>query len=238
MRKAVSMLDKIFKRSKKAEPDITSPGILFGRYSDNNKPVAKVEKWNEADALFKAKKYYESIEVFFDYLRDDELENVTLETNSKGGTFYFFQGSKIIRGFYNEENFEAEVILAIMPQPNVPVMRRLLEMNFNLYYSRYALNDTKLCMMFDSDIETANPSKLYYGLKELATKADKQDDLLVQDFTMLQAVGTEHIVDIPLKEKEIKFRHFKKWISETLKLVHSVEADKFSGGIAYLLLAL
>ena len=84
MRKAVSMLDKIFKRSKKAEPDITSPGILFGRYSDNNKPVAKVEKWNEADALFKAKKYYESIEVFFDYLRDDELENVTIETNSKG----------------------------------------------------------------------------------------------------------------------------------------------------------
>ena len=40
-------------------------------------------------------------------------------------------------------------------------------------------------MRFDSDIETANPSKLYYGLKELATKADKQDDLLVQDFTRL-----------------------------------------------------
>ena len=34
---------------------------------------------------------------------------------------------------------EAEVILAIMPQPSVPVMRRLLEMNFNLYYSRFAL---------------------------------------------------------------------------------------------------
>lgn len=238
MHKAVSMLDKIFKRSKKAEPGFTSPGILFGRYSDNNKPVQKVEKWNEADALFKEKKYNESIEVFFTYLRDDELENVILETNGKGGNFSFFQGSKVIRGVYNEENFEAEVTLAIMPQPNVPVMRRLLEMNFNLYYSRYAINDTRLCMMFDSDIETANPSKLYYGLKELATKADKQDDLLVQDFTSLLATGTDHTEDIPDEEKQVKYRYFQKWIKEALDLIETIDVDKYSGGIAYMLLAL
>ena len=236
--KAVSMLDRIFKRSKKAEPDITSPGILFGRYSDNNKPIQKVEKWNEADALFKAKKYNESIEVFFDYLRDDELENLTHETNSKGGVFYFFQGSKIVKGFYNEEKFEAEVLLAMMPQPNVPVMRRLLEMNFNLYYSRYAINDTRLYMLFDSDIETANPSKLYYGLKELATKADKQDDLLVQDFTSLLVSGTDHVEEIPEEEKEVKYKYFQKWIKEALDLIESIDVDKFSGGIAYMLLAL
>ena len=63
------MLEKIFKRSKKAEPDIIDPGILFGRYSDNNKPVEKVEKWNEADTLFKEKKYKESIQTFFLYFR-------------------------------------------------------------------------------------------------------------------------------------------------------------------------
>jgi hypothetical protein len=81
------MLDKIFKRTKKAEPDIIEPGIWFGRYSDNNKPVKKVEKWNEADALFKEKKYKESIGVFFEYLRDEALENVILETSSTGGKF-------------------------------------------------------------------------------------------------------------------------------------------------------
>ena len=59
------MLDKIFKRSKKTEAVENDPGLLFGRYSDNNKPVAKVEKWNEADALFKEKKFKESITVFF-----------------------------------------------------------------------------------------------------------------------------------------------------------------------------
>jgi hypothetical protein len=232
------MLDKIFKRSKKTEAVESDPGILFGRYSDNNKPVAKVEKWNEADTLFKEKKFKESIAVFFDYLRNDELENVVLEKTDEGGKFHFYQGSKIINGFYNKEAFEAEVVLATMPQPSVPVMRRLLEMNFNLYYSRYALTGDKLCMLMDSDIETANPSKLYYGLKELATKADKQDDLLVQDFTSLLKTGTEHIEEIPDEEKEVKYKYFQKWIKEALDLLETIDVDKFSGGIAYMLLAL
>ncbi|MDQ3550280.1 MAG: hypothetical protein M3413_02020, partial [Bacteroidota bacterium] len=106
------------------------------------------------------------------------------------------------------------------------------------YYSRYALSGDRLSMMFDSDIETANPSKLYYGLKELATKADKHDDLLVQDFTALLPVDTEHVIEIPEQEKEIKYKFIQKWIKETIELIETVDSDKYSGGIAYLLLAL
>src|SRR6185436_10282130 len=172
------MLERFFgRRKKKVEAE---PAIFFGRYSDNNKPVEKVNRWTDADSLFKEKKYTESFDAFFEYLRDDSVDNVVHERNEAEGRFQLFQGSKIIRGTYNQELLHAEVSLAKMPQPNMPVMRRLLEMNFTLYYSRYAMNEEKLCMRFDSDIETANPSKLYYGLKELATKADKQDDLLVQ----------------------------------------------------------
>src|SRR5688572_12687644 len=235
------MLDKIFSWSKKKEGEEdtgVAPVIRFGRYSDNNKPVAKVEKWNEAESLFKEKKYTESIIAFFDYLRDDETDNVKLVKETDQYKFLFYQGSKIVRGLFNEQQLEAEIVLAKMPQPSVPVMRRLLEMNFNLYYSRYALHDDKIYMFFESDIITANPSKLYYGLKELATKTDKQDDLLVQDFTSLQPLDIDHITTIPDHEKEIKFRYFKKWIQETLDLINSVDLDKYSGGIAYLLLAL
>ena len=234
------MLDKIFGWSKKKtegeQPN--EPAIRFGRYSDNNKSVEKVERWNAAESLFKEKKYHESIAAFFDYLLDESQENMVHTPEGTKGQFHFYQGSKIIRGHYNEEVLEAEVTLAEMPQPSVPVMRRLLEMNFALYYSRYALNENRISMMFDSDIETANPSKLYYGLKELATKADKQDDLLVQDFTTLLPVDTDHIIAIPEEEKAIKLKYFKKWIADTLGLIDKVDADKFSGGIAYLLLAL
>lgn len=231
------MLDKIFSWSKKKTEE-AEPEIRFGRYSDNNKTVEKVERWNEAETLFKEKKYYESLNAFFDYLRDDEEDNVFHTQEENRGTFLFYQGSKVIRGSYNDKLLEAEVHLAKMPQPGVPVMRRLLEMNFNLYYSRYALNEEKIAMLFDSDIQTANPSKLYYGLKELATKADKQDDLLVHDFTTLLPTDNDHITEIPEEEKAVKLKYFKLWIQETLDLAGSIDADKFSGGTAYLLLAL
>jgi hypothetical protein len=233
------MLDKFFGwNKKKAESQQKEPAISFGRYSDNNKPVAKVNRWTDADNLFKEKKYTESFDAFFEYLRDDAVDNVVHERNGAEGRFQFFQGSKIVRGEYNQEHLQAEVSLAKMPQPNTPVMRRLLEMNFTLYYSRCAIQEEKLCMRFDSDIETANPSKLYYGLKELATKADKQDDLLVQDFNSLQPLDTDHITAIPAEEKEIKYKWFQKWTNDTLSLVKTLDADKFSGGVAYMLLAL
>jgi hypothetical protein len=231
------MFDKLFGRSKKKDEQ-PGPAIPFGRYSDNNKPVAKVNRWTDADNLFKEKKYTESIDAFFEYLRDDQAQNVVYERNGTEGRFHFYQGSKMVRGSFDKDLLKAEVTLARMPQPSVPVMRRLLEMNFNLYYGRFALDNERLCMSFDTDIETASPSKLYYGLKELSTKGDKQDDLLVQDFTMLETTDSEHIVVIPDKEKEVKYDFMQKWIKETLDMIASVDAEKFSGGIAYMLLAL
>ncbi len=235
------MLEKFFHWTKKkeeaAEP-AAAPQVLLGRYSDNNKPVEKVARWNDADTLFKEKSWQQSITAFFDYLRDDETNNVQHIATETSGTFQIYQGSAVIRGYYDAQKLQARVTLARMAQPSVPVMRRLLEMNFTLYYTRYALQGDALTMLFDSPVNTANPSKLYYGLKELATKADKHDDLLLQEFTGLTPVDTEHIEEIPKAEKEIKFRYFKKWITETTGLVNSVDADKYSGGIAYLLLAL
>lgn len=229
------MLDKLFKWGKKKEED---PAISFGRYSDNNKTAEKIKRWTDADTLFKEKKYHESINAFFDYIRDDAAENVLVDGQGTDFTFEINQGSKIVRGKGNSGHVQAEVSLAKMPQTSVPVMRRLLEQNFILYYSRYALDGDRLCMRFDSDIETANPNKLYYAFKELATKADKQDDLLVNDFAALQVIDNEHIHEIPQVEKEIKYKYFQKWITETLDYIGTLDKEKFSGGIAYLLLSL
>jgi hypothetical protein len=232
------MFDKLFGRSKKKAEQAAVPDITFGRYSDNNKPLAKVNRWTDADNLFKEKKYPESLDAFFEYLRDDKIQNVMYERNGAEGRFHFYQGSKIVRGSFDGEQLKAEVTLARMPQPSVPVMRRLLEMNFNLYYSRFAMDNNRLCMRFDSDAETASPSKLYYGLKELATKADKQDDLLVQDFTILETTDSEHITPLSDYEKRVKYEFLQKWIQKSLDTISPLDADKFSGGIAYLLLAL
>ena len=230
------MLGKLFGWSRKKEA--ANPDISFGRYSDNNKTVTKIARWTEAEKLFRENKKAESMDAFFDYLLDDAQQNVTRQRTAEGGTFELYQGSKIVRGAYDGEHLYAEVTLARMPKPTVPVMRRLLEMNFNLYYSRYALNNDRLCMRFDTDLGTATPNKLYYGLRELATKADKQDDLLVQNFAQLQATDTGHITAIPESEKEIRYQFMQKWIRDTLEYISSLDADKLSGGISYLLLTL
>ena len=197
------MFEKLFGRGKKKEEIPVGPDIPFGRYSDNNKQAAKAIRWTDADNLFKEKKYTESFDAFFEYLRDDAAQNVVYERNGAEGRFEFYQGSKIVRGHFTKDEVKVEVTLARMPQPSVPVMRRLLEMNFNLYYSRFALENERLCMRFDSEIQTATPSKLYYGLKELAIKADKQDDLLVQDFSMLQTTDSDHITEISVAERSL-----------------------------------
>lgn len=93
-------------------------------------------------------------------------------------------------------------------------------------------------MRFDTSLKSASPSKLYYGLKELAIKSDKQDDLLLNDFPSLVAIDNEHIRAIPDSEKHVKYDALQNWISEALDKIAAVDADKFSAAICYLLLAL
>ncbi len=94
------MLDKIFGFGKKKEDAAAAPAIFFGRYSDNNKPVAKVNRWTDADNFFKEKKYTDSLDAFFEYLRDDATQNVVYERNGAEGRFQLYQGSKIVRGTF------------------------------------------------------------------------------------------------------------------------------------------
>jgi hypothetical protein len=126
-----------------------------------------------------------------------------------------------------------------METPGTAVMRRLLELNYSLYYSHSALDEgNTLNMVFISDVTATNPSKLYYGLRELATKADRQDDLLLTDFSYLKPTDTDHIQKLPEYELEVKYKYFRKWIEETLERVSKLNQDSFSGAIAYLLLGL
>lgn len=228
------MLNKLFGRRKTIQPD--EPQLNFGRYSDNNKPVSKINHWKDADSLFREGKFAESLDAFFNYLRDDEVENVKFTRNGNSGNFEISQGSKIAKGSFDNKSIKAEITLAKMPQPSVPVMRRLLEHNFNLYYTRYALDGNRLCMRFDSEVAGATPSKLYYGLRELAIRGDKQDDLLVLDFATLQKTDHDHVIPMPDSEKEVRETFMRKWLGETLELVNSLDAAKFCGGISYLLL--
>lgn len=233
-------LDKLFGKDQSSENnDPALSQIRFGRYSDNNKSLTKTAKWYEADNLFKEKKYQESIAAFFEYLSDEKEKNVQFNMAGNGFSFELVQGSKKIYGSSDGQHITAHVPVVKMGTPSAAVMRRMLELNYGLYYSRTAMNeDNVISMMFDSTVDSANPNKLYYGLKELATKADRQDDILVADFRMLEEIDTHHIERLPEKELDIKYRYFRQWIEETLSQAAALNQDSFSGSVAYMLLNL
>ena len=117
-------------------------------------------------------------------------------------------------------------------------MRRLLEQNFNLKYNRFALDEAgNIAIIFDT-YPGWLPYKLYYALKEVATKADKQDDLLLEEFKSLQSVDTTTWKNATGRKTKIQlYRHRP---DQTGPGGKSGKLDKiqYSGSIGYLLLDL
>lgn len=219
-------------------PHAASGGIQFGRYTDCNKTKQQVEYWNQSVEKFKNKQYVDSFESFMKYLRDETVDNVKVNRNGDEVSFELLQGSKIIKGKANKEKFEAEANLALMDAKNIPVMRKLMSINYSLLYSKFALTDNTLCMKFGSHAIDASPNKLYAALKELAKKADQQDDLLVSEFSSLKAVDTDNIIELSPEMREIRYNYLIKLINDTKAEIAKHDPEHMGGGIAFLLLNL
>ncbi len=234
----MSLFDRLFGASK---PKESQPDIRFGRYSDSYKEASNYEAWDLVLEKFDAEQYLDSYREFFRYLRDEREDNVRWWEEENGIRFELFQGSKKISGFADQLQLRAEAKIAFTDHLNVGFMRRLLERNFDLNYSRFALDDDNhLTIVFDTYTLDGSPYKLYYALKELATNADKQDDLLIEEFQMLKPVENEHLTLLPDSEKEVKYNFLQEEVRSVLDEIDNgkLNRDQYPGGIAYLLLNL
>jgi len=243
-------LDKLFGNEPSA-PDLTVPtktapaifegleGIRFGRYTDTNKTYEKTKSWFLADDHFKSKEYPAAFAAFFDFIRDEAEDNILFVPEGNGFKFELVQGSKKLIGSSDGTSITARVSIVKMEKPSNAAMRRLLELNYVLYYAHCALDpDQILCMLFDTPVEMASPARLYYAFREMSIFADQQDDLLVADFSALKPVDTGHLLPMPEPEIEVKFKWFRKWIQEALDQTKDLNPDSFSGAIAYIYLSL
>ncbi len=234
----MGLFDRLFGNSGDKAPE---PNVLFGRYSDSYKSTEKFIVWDRALQHFEEERYLDCYAEFFVYLSDEQEGNVQFHRTGDQLTFELYQGSKKITGFANAEQLRAEAKIARSESLNVSFMRRLIEKNFELKFSRFALDKhNNITIVFDTYTLDGSPYKLYNALKELATNADKQDDLLLDEFNMLQAVETAHLEPLPEQEKEVKYDYIKKEIQTTLHEMDHGTLDKFQypGGISVLLLDL
>ncbi|MCB9281190.1 MAG: hypothetical protein H6562_20045 [Lewinellaceae bacterium] len=216
--------------------------VRLGRYSDSYKKPQNYEAWDRALEAFESGEFMEAYKAFFQYLRDDQEDNVRFWVEDQELKFEIYQGSKKICGFVNDAKLKAEAKIAQTRQLEKNFMRKLVELNFQLEYSRFALDhaDT-LTIVFDTYLVDGSPYKLYHALKEMATKADKQDDLLLDEFTKaLQPVEVNHLIHLPDVEKEAKYQFTIRQINQVLEIIESgkLNRDHYATGIAYLLLYL
>jgi hypothetical protein len=212
-----------------------------GRFSDAGKSSAQLEAWEQSIQAFENGQFLPSMALLMDYLYDPQQHNVAWQMHDDLLTFELCQGSNLIRGQVTAHHFRAETLLATINQLNPAYLRRLVEHNANFNYFRYALNDDQgIVAVVDAYAADASPYKVYYALKELATNADKLDDLLLDEFAELSKITEAPRTDLPLAEKEFKYQFLIAQIKQALAEMDQGPLDKvqFPGGIGYILLSL
>lgn len=214
------------------------PNIMFGHYIDANKNAHQLAKWDEANKLFNDKNYKDSFIAFLEYVGDPAEKNVTWKYQGSDVHFTLEQGSKIIKGIHNGESLTGQAELVEFEQPPIAVMRQVLTSNYQMRYAKFAIHENKIGIYFKSSAREASPTKLYHALKELALKADKNDDYLTEEFVGVKKVGLDHVPQANAEISEIKFKYWQKWSQETITFVNSVDKNSFTGIISYALLNL
>lgn len=215
------------------------PNIRFGRYSDSYKDSLSYDAWDKALDIFEENRFLDSLELFFQFLQDKEEDNVHWQRSDDRIAFEFFQGSKRIIGWATATHLRIEGRIGRMLNAGPELLRRMVEANYNLKFSRYALDPSEfITVVFDTSATDASPYKLYYAFKEVATHADKQDDLLLEEYGKMEAVDNSHLEPLSALETKVKHQFIINNIKNTLALVKEQKLNKYAGAVSYLLLNL
>lgn len=220
---------------------VADPDIPFGRYSDAYKSEEQQAFFDRSVEQFEQGDPLTAYRTFFEYLKNAPGDNINWQDAADGLRFDFWQGSQRIVGLANTEKVRVESRLVQADDLNVGFLRRLMEYNFNLKFSRFSLSpENNLTIRFDTYTSDGSPLKLLHALRELAIHADKQDDLLLDEFRNLRPVETAGFGDLPVAEKEAKYNYVHRDIERIFALLDQGKPDpnQYPGTYAYLLLAL
>ncbi len=217
-------------------PPPAQPNIRFGRYSDAYKDPDRYVFWDEAVLLFEQKKYIAAFQSLFNYLFDPNENNVSYRIEAEVLHFELVQGSKKIIGKADAQRFIAEIDVVRCQQLGLPFMRRLMEMNYDLQFCRFALHHDTVYLKYDTHTTDALPEKLYFALREMATQADKYDDLFVISFPHLSPSQHTTQQALPEAEQAVKYAYLQRWINHATELVHRLDTNAQAVAVSYILL--
>jgi hypothetical protein len=235
-----SDLTMAFWKSLLAAKNEPEPVIAFGRYSDAYKSQDRFSAFDTSLKQYEEGRFADSVRSFAEYLRNRAGDNTQVREQDGVFCLDFYQGSKQVQCLLNDRVFRAEAKIAHCKTLNVGFLRKAIEYNYQLNYSRFALDpDNNLCMLFDSLLSECSPHKLYFGLKELSLQSDKEDDLLLSEFDQLQILHNQHIKhpDRVIAQTKIRFVRNKLNEIEAPEVLGSLNPRRFQGALTYVYLA-
>ena len=234
----MGFFNKIFGLGKK---ELIQPDIQFGRYTDSYKTPEQYKAWDNSIEEFEKGNYLVSYRQFFQYLGNTTVNNVYVEEKDGRLHFEVLQGSKKITGFADNKKVKVATKVVQADDLNVSFMRRLMEENYKMKYSCFALDEENdISIIFTTYVVDGSPYKIYAALKEVATKADKLDDLLIEEFDVLHHTDASLLEEINTAEKEVKYAFIQDNIKAVLQEIDDggAKLQEYPGAIAYLLLNL
>lgn len=231
----MGILDRLFK-TKKSEHQ----WIRFGRASDEVKTSEQVQLWDQAMVDFENQRYLDSFEKLLKYLLIPNIDNVRTTRNSDKIEFELEQGSGLVTGWMDSQNFCALAQITIGDTYSIGLMRQLLESSLELQHSRFAIDENNyLIIKFDGFTKESSPYRLFYGLREIALRADKQDDLLLSEFDHLKAVDNTNVTEYSETIKKTKYQYFQLILQKALDpgAVGKLDTKKYTGAWTYIYLS-
>ena len=214
----------------------------FGRFISYKKTPLQQEQYQESKKAFSQQRYLDGYEHYFEYLHffdnGEDCGNISFYRDENSLRFKLIQGSAIIKGDITQRRLSASVSLAHILKDNIAVMRRLLEKNYLYTYSTFFLENNTLKAKIYFDNISLSPQKIFFPLRELAINADKEKELLLDEFDNLEPIELDHIEVMDPHLKETKLRFFREWIDKTEQKVSLLPTQEQSGAIAFIWLNL
>ncbi|MEA3451295.1 MAG: hypothetical protein U9Q83_05265 [Bacteroidota bacterium] len=226
-----SFVNLTFTRKKAVEHS-----IKFGRFSDRNKTNNQLLILNKVDKAFENKEFLEGAEYFFEFIHDTSTNNIQFERVDEKIEFSFFQGSKIIKGFATKDKLYAYSELIKLKEDYDELFEKLLNLNYNLKFSKFSLKDNKIIVELHQQMSKINSEMLYYSMRELANVADKYDDYFELNFSNIEIINKSHLSELEENEFNAKTKLFRSLLENTFKEIKTLSNAKFAGARTFILM--
>ncbi len=218
----------------------TDDYLSFGRFSDAYKAQDNYQAWDGAMEAFEDGQILEAYRLFFDYLKNAQ-DNLSYQQEQEELKFCLFQGSKQIVGHIGQDMVWAEAKIARTQSLEMGFLRLLVEKNYGLKYSRFALDgEDNITIVFDSHRIDCSPFKLYFALKELSITADKLDDIMIDEWRDdLEQINTGHVTSLDPAVVQNKITFLRQQLQKAIEYFqeHSDDPSRSPGGLSYYLLS-